>query len=318
MRAGAVSGTAKLVGKSTAYTIKEFVVSDKTNDLALLRVTEDGIKPLSLGSSSDVKIGETVYVAGNPIGLEGTFSDGIISSKRDMGGQEPYLQMTAPVSQGSSGGPVLNRKGEVIGVAVGSLEDGQNLNFAIPSRGLKILVSVVYMGWGQGKLELDDYAGAIADFDMATRMSPDNPIGYMIRGQAKLRFGTSKIIDYLQFLLTCCDILNTEVTDFLEAALPDGVSLDQVNAMLDETNAMLEKFNISAACSLDAEQDVLTYLKLVEEKKDLLEIGKKALRVILDTKRMDESRKETLNFLHEKLQAKKEELSPATIPGKTL
>ena len=137
---GAARGTAKLVGQFSTYTIEGVTATDKTNDLALLKVTMSGIKPLPLGNSSDVKIGETVYVAGNPQGLEGTFSNGIISSRRD-----PYtkerLQMTAPISPGSSGGPVLNSKGEVIGISFMTLVGGQNLNFAIPSRYLTELLT---------------------------------------------------------------------------------------------------------------------------------------------------------------------------------
>ena len=71
--AGASSGTAKLVGKSTTYKIEGFTATDEANDLALLKVSAYGIKPLLLGNSDAVKIGETVYVAGNPKGLEGTF-----------------------------------------------------------------------------------------------------------------------------------------------------------------------------------------------------------------------------------------------------
>ena len=138
---GAAKGTAKLVGKYTTYKIEGVTATDKTNDLALLKVTSYGIKPLSLGNSDIVKIGATVYVAGNPKGLEGTFSDGIISSRRDKYTKE-RLQMTAPISPGSSGGPVLNKKGEVIGVsvAVHRALDAQNLNFAIPSKYLKKLL----------------------------------------------------------------------------------------------------------------------------------------------------------------------------------
>ena len=139
---GAAKGTAKLVGKYTTYKIEGVTGTDKTNDLALLNVTAHGIKPLSLGDSDKVRIGETVYVAGNPKGLEGTFSDGIISSRRDKYTKE-RLQMTAPISPGSSGGPVLNKKGEVIGVsvAVHRALDAQNLNFAIPSKYLKKLLA---------------------------------------------------------------------------------------------------------------------------------------------------------------------------------
>jgi S1-C subfamily serine protease len=71
--------------------------------------------------------------------LEGTFSQGIVSSIREFG-TEKILQITAPISPGSSGGPVLNGKGEVIGVSVATFKGGQNLNFAIPSNYLKALL----------------------------------------------------------------------------------------------------------------------------------------------------------------------------------
>ena len=96
---GAAKGTAKLIGKYTTYNIEGVTATDKVNDLALLKVTAYGIKPLSLGDSDTVRIGEPVYVAGNPKGLEGTFSDGIISSRRDKDTKE-RLQMTAPISPG--------------------------------------------------------------------------------------------------------------------------------------------------------------------------------------------------------------------------
>lgn len=137
---GAAQGTAKLIGKYMTYTIEGITATDQANDLALLKVTAYGIKPLPLGNSINVKIGATVYVAGNPLGLEGTFSDGIISSRRDRYTKE-RIQMTAPISPGSSGGPVLNRKGEVIGVSFMTIEGGQNLNFAIPSNYLLSLLS---------------------------------------------------------------------------------------------------------------------------------------------------------------------------------
>ena len=70
---GAAKGTAKLVGKYTTYNIEGVTATDKVNDLVLLKVTAYGIKPLSLGNSDTVRIGETVYVAGNPKGLEGPF-----------------------------------------------------------------------------------------------------------------------------------------------------------------------------------------------------------------------------------------------------
>ena len=200
---GAAKGTAKLVGKYTTYTIEGITATDETNNLALLKVTASGINSLPLGNSDEVKIGATVYVAGNPLGLEGTFSNGIISSRRDRYTQE-RLQMTAPISPGSSGGPVLNRTGQVIGVSVSVYRglDAQNLNFAIPSNYLKKLLdrsghakpllqgnhsipAETYFVWGYAKHELGNYNGAIADYTKAIRLKPDYAGVYALRGLAK-------------------------------------------------------------------------------------------------------------------------------------
>ena len=204
---GAAKGTAKLVGKYTRYKIEGVTATDKTNDLVLLKVTAYRIKPLPLGDSDTVRIGETVYVAGNPKGLEGTFSDGIISSRRDRYTKERF-QMTAPISPGSSGGPVLNRKGEVIGVSVAVHRDpdAQNLNFAISSKYLKKLLeqskstkpllrekrsisAKTYFLWGNAKYHQGDYAGAIADYTMTIRLQPDLADAYCNRGCAKGALG---------------------------------------------------------------------------------------------------------------------------------
>ena len=213
---GAAKGTAKLVGKYITYNIEGVTATDKTNDLALLKVTAYGIKPLALGDSDAVRIGATVYVAGNPKGLEGTFSDGIISSRRDKDTKE-RLQMTAPISPGSSGGPVLNKKGEVIGIsfAVYKSLDAQNLNFAIPSNYLKKLLNLsgtakpfgpsnasisaeTYFLWGNTKYELEDYIGAIADYTKAIMSKPDLVEAYYNRGLAKVNLGqhSAAIADY--------------------------------------------------------------------------------------------------------------------------
>ena len=111
---GAVRGTAKRVGQKAEYNIEDFTAMNEKNDLVILQVSGTDIQPLSLGNSDTVEVGDTVYVAGNPKGyLEGTFSDGIISAVRG-NPTSKRLQMTAPISPGSSGGPVLNRSGEVI------------------------------------------------------------------------------------------------------------------------------------------------------------------------------------------------------------
>lgn len=124
------------------YSVKGVVASDPEHDLVLLSV--DGLEaaPLTVADSEQVAIGDAVYVVGNPQGLEGTFSAGIVSGIRKVG-EDSLLQITAPISPGSSGGPVLNAKGEVIGVAVATFKGGQNLNFAIPSQYLLALIPAI-------------------------------------------------------------------------------------------------------------------------------------------------------------------------------
>ncbi len=139
---GAARGYAKLVGKEIKHNIEGITAIDAKRDLVILKVPAFGTQAVSLGNSDFTQVGETVYAVGNPRGLEGTFSQGIISSIRPVG-SDKLIQMTAPLSPGSSGGPVLNRRGKVIGVSVLTIRDGQNLNFAIPSNYLKTLLTKV-------------------------------------------------------------------------------------------------------------------------------------------------------------------------------
>ena len=273
---GAARGRAKLVGRFSTYTIEGVTATDQMNDLALLKVTVYGINPLPLGNSSDVKIGETVYVAGNPKGLEGTFSNGIISSRRD-----PYtkerLQMTAPISPGSSGGPVLNSKGEVIGVSFMTLVGGQNLNFAIPSRyltelltestpakplaeGNRSISAETYFTWGNTKYDLGDYKGAIADYDSTIRLNPNYANAYYNRGNAKRDLGQhlAAIADY--------DIAIRLNPDYATAYLNRGLA-----------KALLSRIS-------EAKRDIRTALRLAKQAGDtsLITDSEKALRILAD------------------------------------
>jgi len=139
---GAARGYAKLVGEKTKYDIEGITAVDSERDLVVLKISAGRSQALPLGNSDAVQVGEPVYAVGNPQGLEGTFSQGIISSIRNVNADR-LLQITAPISPGSSGGPVLNARGEVVGVSVATVRGGQNLNFAIPSNYLKTLIAMV-------------------------------------------------------------------------------------------------------------------------------------------------------------------------------
>jgi hypothetical protein len=137
---GMSGGYAKLVGQKGSFNVNGTVAIDAEHDLALLAVQGTNAPSLRI-SSPDRKpeIGEEIFVAGNPEGLEGTFSSGIVSGVRQIQ-SGVLIQITAPISPGSSGGPVLNANGDVVGVVVSYYKDGQNLNFAIPSSDLSKLL----------------------------------------------------------------------------------------------------------------------------------------------------------------------------------
>jgi S1-C subfamily serine protease len=105
---------------------------DRDRDTALLLVRGLAGKPLKISRESDFYIGEPIFTIGNPKGLEGTFSNGIISNFHQID-DTYYMQFTAPTSPGSSGGPVVNNVGDVVGMVNMQIKEGQNLNFAIMS-----------------------------------------------------------------------------------------------------------------------------------------------------------------------------------------
>ena len=116
------------------YPVKVVIAVDAEGDIALLRVDAPAgqVRPLSLDRTSPQE-GESVVVIGNPLGLEGSVSNGIVSAVRDIPTFGRIIQITAPISPGSSGSPVVNMLGQVIGVATLQITGGQSVNFAIPS-----------------------------------------------------------------------------------------------------------------------------------------------------------------------------------------
>jgi len=136
---GAGSAKIRLIGRKDILRVTGTAGIDARHDLALLATEEKRAPILGLAKATP-EIGEEVYAIGNPRGLEGTFSAGIVSAVRQSG-SDTLLQITAPISPGSSGGPVLNARSEVVGVAVATLKGGQNLNFAIPASVLQVLVA---------------------------------------------------------------------------------------------------------------------------------------------------------------------------------
>jgi hypothetical protein len=107
------------------------ISSDPDNDLAFLKIEAVDLPTVPLGNSNEVQVGEEVLLVGAPKGLEQTVSNGLISGIRIDNGVR-VLQTSAAASPGSSGGPLLNRRGEAVGVMSFKIVNGENLNFAIP------------------------------------------------------------------------------------------------------------------------------------------------------------------------------------------
>lgn len=129
------------------------LVQDEAHDLAVLAAPAHSLPPLSLAASGEFEPGEPVVVLGNPLGFSSTLSDGIISAWRPKGLEDepdapkgPLLQITAAISPGSSGSPVMNMEGEVVGVAVAVYQGGQSLNFAVPAVSLRKVLAQVKPG----------------------------------------------------------------------------------------------------------------------------------------------------------------------------
>ena len=112
---------------------------DAANDLARIQVQGSGFSPVSVNYSGALLTGATTYAIGNPLGLDNSISAGIVSSARRVVNGVNYIQITTPISNGSSGGALLNDRGELVGITSASVSNGQNLNLAIPISALTAL-----------------------------------------------------------------------------------------------------------------------------------------------------------------------------------
>jgi S1-C subfamily serine protease len=131
------------------YTAK-VIGTDRTHDLALLQIDAPNLQSVTLADSTDLSVGQKVYAIGNPFGLAGTMTRGIISSIRSIRGSEgapieDAIQTDAAINPGNSGGPLLNSRGEVIGIntmiASNGAEQSSGIGFAIPINTAKAVLA---------------------------------------------------------------------------------------------------------------------------------------------------------------------------------
>lgn len=154
------------------------VISTRS-DLAILPAVETESSGLVL-SDDGPDVGESVWAIGSPHGLHGSVSSGVVSAVRSVDGQE-YVQISAPISSGSSGGPILDADGQVIGVVVHYVTDGQNLNFGVPSARVRALMNSPVGRYALREIDpptaTTETAGASEDewVDDMIRMMRDSP-----------------------------------------------------------------------------------------------------------------------------------------------
>ena len=145
---GANRGIEVTLSNKRRYPAK-IVGTDKVHDLALLQISAPDLQPVTLADSTELSVGQKVYAIGNPFGLSGTMTRGIISSIRTLpaardsesGSIEDAIQTDAAINPGNSGGPLLNSRGEVIGINTMIASNGANqssgIGFAIPINNAK-------------------------------------------------------------------------------------------------------------------------------------------------------------------------------------
>jgi serine protease Do len=127
----AKAGPRLLVKQGEAEHEATITLADEAHDLCKLAVSGLGAPAVSLGSVSQLQVGQKVYAIGSPQGLDLTLSDGMVSSLRETP-EGSLIQTSAPISPGSSGGGLFTEQGQLVGIVTFQMRTGQNLNFALP------------------------------------------------------------------------------------------------------------------------------------------------------------------------------------------
>src|SRR6266478_621314 len=202
-----------LEGKGRTYPVAGTLAVDDEADLALLKVElpAERSRPLSLSAALPEE-GEQVFVIGNPLRLEGSVSNGIVSAVREVPDVGRVIQITAPVSHGHSGSPLLNMRGQVVGIVTVKVTNGQNINLALAAARIanlrrgsllsfdqigaknksvtqpELLAELWYRG-GIDSLWLGNYDSALNYFETAANRNPRRPETWIQIGYCKVKQG---------------------------------------------------------------------------------------------------------------------------------
>jgi S1-C subfamily serine protease len=201
-----------LDGKGRVYQVSGTLAIDEEGDLALMSVNMPPEPRRSSELSGGLpEEGETVFVIGNPLKLEGSVSDGIVSAVREVPGVGKIIQTTAPISHGNSGSPIFNLRGEVVGVITVKVTNGQNISLAISSERVRELKAGTLRGLaeiptkdklvdvgealyrtGLDSLWLGNYDHAVSYFENAVNRNPKRADAWIQVGYCKVKQGKNE------------------------------------------------------------------------------------------------------------------------------
>ena len=201
-----------LDGKGRTYPVAGALAIDEEADLALLSVNlpEEKSRPLPLSTALPEE-GEPIFLIGNPLRLEGSISNGIVSAIREVPALGRIIQITAPVSHGNSGSPLLNMRGQVIGIVTVKVTNGQNINLALGASRISALergqlIAFDQIGskgrsnqgealadlWYRGGIDsmwLGNYDNALNYFETAANRNPRRAETWIQIGYCKVKQG---------------------------------------------------------------------------------------------------------------------------------
>lgn len=183
---------------------------DVEKDILILKIEEKKFPSIKIGNSKNLSIGQRIYAIGSPLGLENTISEGIISGFRNFDeSRRNFIQITASISSGSSGGAIVNDKGELIGISTFTIKEAQNLNFAIPINDILTIEIDSYSKnntykyfelfyRGNNADEKGEYQDAIKYYTSYIKIFPKDEHAYYNRGNSKsnLEDYRGAILDY--------------------------------------------------------------------------------------------------------------------------
>jgi len=271
---------ARIVAKNSIASIKTEVKRidsySKYLDLAVLKVKHTG-KPLPISQDSQHNVGDKVIAIGNPRGLEGTVSEGIISAKRNVDNFVIY-QITAPISPGSSGGPLFNDKGKVFGVTTATISEGQNLNFAMPIT----LLSRLKKGgkWEPSKTELPCEAKRGNAGMSLSDVAKQNP--YSTKISFSLRNKNSYAVKNIVYLLLYRNVRTGQMVHFSlftnRDLIPSGLAKRIIQQDTNLKGLTTDRRRMFADGIINAELRVLSYDIEEQNKHDALTEALKKLK----------------------------------------